>query len=111
MTTYSDRLSALFADRDAFREIWRHDGMALMEMWDGKPVPTSKVHFDYTVGISQTTIRGGPERYPPDHQKPCEPWLFVLLDEAESYFVPEPRELGLNGSLRSSRWPKRTSSG
>ena len=99
MTTYSDRLSALFADRDAFREIWRHDGMALMEMRDGKPVPTSKVHFGYTDGISQTTIRGGPERYPPDHQKPCEPWLFVLLDEAENYFVPEPRELGLNGSF------------
>ena len=64
-----------------------------------KPVPTSKVHFGYTDGISQTTIRGGPERYPPDHQKPCEPWLFVLLDEAENYFVPEPRELGLNGSF------------
>ena len=46
-----------------------------------------------------TTVRGGPERYPPDHQKPCEPWLFVLLDEAENYFVPEPRELGLNGSF------------
>jgi deferrochelatase/peroxidase EfeB len=99
LATYSDRLSALFAERDAFREIWRHDGMALMEMRDGKPVPTSKVHFGYTDGISQTTIRGGPERYPPDHQKPCELWLFVLLDEAENYFVPEPRELGLNGSF------------
>jgi hypothetical protein len=99
MATYSDRLSALFAERDAYREIWRHDGMALMEMRDGMPVPTSKVHFGYTDGISQTTIRGGPERYPPDHQKPCEPWLFVMLDEAENYFVPEPRELGLNGSF------------
>ena len=67
-SAYSDRLSALFAEGDAFREIWRHDGMALMEMQDGKPVPTSKVHFGYTDGISQTTIRGGPERYPPDHQ-------------------------------------------
>jgi deferrochelatase/peroxidase EfeB len=46
-----------------------------------------------------TTIRGGPERYTPDHQEPCEPWLFVLQDEAENYFVPEPRELGLNGSF------------
>ena len=70
-----------------------------MEMKDGKPVPTSKVHFGYTDGISMTTIRGGPERYPPDHQQPCEPWLFVLQDEAENYFVPEPRELGLNGSF------------
>jgi deferrochelatase/peroxidase EfeB len=46
-----------------------------------------------------TTVRGGPERYPADHQQPCEPWLFVLMDEAENYFVPEPRELGLNGSF------------
>ena len=99
MTTYSDRLSALFAEGNAFREIWRYDGMALTEMKDGKPVFTSKVHFGYTDGISMTTIRGGPERYPPDHQEPCESWLFVLQDDAENYFVPEPRELGLNGSF------------
>jgi deferrochelatase/peroxidase EfeB len=99
MKTYSDRLSALFAEGGAFREIWRADGMALMEMQGVKPVPTTKVHFGYTDGISMTTIRGGPERYPPDHQQPCEPWLFALQDEAENYFVPEPRELGLNGSF------------
>jgi deferrochelatase/peroxidase EfeB len=99
MTSYSDRLSALFAEGGAFREIWRGDGMALTEMKDGKPVLTTKVHFGYTDGISMTTIRGGPERYPPDHQQPCEPWLFVLRDEAENYFVPEPRQLGLNGSF------------
>jgi deferrochelatase/peroxidase EfeB len=99
MTAYSDRLTQLFGEGGAFEEVWRQDGMALMDMKDGEPVPTSKVHFGYTDGISQTTIRGGPERYPPDHQKPCEPWLFVLRDEAENYFVPEPRELGLNGSF------------
>ncbi len=99
MASNSDRLAALFAEGDAFREVWRADGMALAEMKDGTPVFTSKVHFGYTDGISMTTIRGGPERYPPDHQEPCEPWLFVLLDEAENYFVPEPRELGRNGSF------------
>jgi deferrochelatase/peroxidase EfeB len=99
MTTYSDRLAALFVEGGAFHEIWRQDGMALMEMKDGQPVPTTKVHFGYTDGISMTTVRGGPERYPPDHQRPCEPWLFVLLDEAENYFVPEPKQLGLNGSF------------
>jgi deferrochelatase/peroxidase EfeB len=99
MTRYSDRLVALCAEGGAFREIWRADGMALMEVRDGETVPTFKVHFGYTDGISMTTIRGGPERYPADHQQPCEPWLFVLRDEAENYFVPEPRELGLNGSF------------
>jgi deferrochelatase/peroxidase EfeB len=99
MKSYSDRLSALLVEGDAFREVWRQDGMALMEMKDGLPVPTFRVHFGYTDGISMTTIRGGPEKYLPDHQQPCEPWLFVLRDEAENYFVPEPRELGLNGSF------------
>jgi deferrochelatase/peroxidase EfeB len=99
LTRNSDRLSALFAESNAFREIWRYDGMAWSETMDGKPGFTHKVPFGYTDGISMTTIRGGPERYTPDHQQPCEPWLFVLRDEAENYFVPEPRELGLNGSF------------
>ena len=99
MEGYSDRVRAWFAEGDAFREIWRQDGMALMEMQNGKPVPTAKVHFGYTDGISTPAIRGGPEHYPPDHQRPCEPWLFVLREEAENYDVPEPRELGLNGSF------------
>jgi len=99
MTTYSDRLSVLFAAGNAFREIWRVDGMAWTETVDGKPTFCSKVPFGYTDGISMTTIRGGPERYTPDHQQPCEPWLFVLRDDAENYFVPEPPELGLNGSF------------
>jgi deferrochelatase/peroxidase EfeB len=99
MTAYSDRLAALFAEGNAFREIWRTDGMAWTEIVDGKPSFCSKVPFGYTDGISITTIRGGPERSTPDHQQPCESWLFVLQDEAENYFVPEPRELGLNGSF------------
>jgi deferrochelatase/peroxidase EfeB len=99
MRTYSDRLSALFVEGGAFREIWRTDGTAWMETVDGKPGFCSKVPFGYVDGITMTTIRGGPERYTTDHQEPCEPWLFVLQDEAENYFVPEPRELGLNGSF------------
>ena len=99
MTSYSGRLSQLFSEGAAFQEIWHGDGLALMEMQNGKPVPTTKVHFGYTDGISMTTIRGGPERYPRDHQHPCEPWLFVLLDEGENYVLPEPEELGRNGSF------------
>ena len=40
-----------------------------------------------------------PGAYHPDHQQPCEPWLFVLREDAVNYVVPEPRELGLNGSF------------
>jgi deferrochelatase/peroxidase EfeB len=99
MKSYSERLSALFTEGNAFQEIYRADGMALMAMKDGQPVPTMKVHFGYDDGISMTTIRGGPERYTADHQEPCEPWLFVLQEKAENYFVPEPKALGLNGSF------------
>ena len=99
LEAYSDRLSALIIEDGAYQELWRGDGMALFEMQDGQSVPVPKVHFGYVDGISMTTIRGGPERYKPDHQEPCEPWLFVLLDEAENYFVPEPSELGRNGSF------------
>lgn len=73
--------------------------MALMEIRDGQPVPTAKIHFGYTDAISVTTIRGGPVRYPPDRQRPCEPSLFVLRDDARNYEVPEPKQLGLNGSF------------
>jgi deferrochelatase/peroxidase EfeB len=99
MQQYSARLSELFVENGAFKELYRCDGMALMEVVDGKPVPTFKVHFGYTDGISMTSIRGGPEKYPKDHQEPCEPWLFVLQEEAENYYIPEPKELGLNGSF------------
>ena len=99
MKGYSDRLCARFAEGNAFRELWRQDGMALMEMQNGQRVPTARIHFGYTDGISTPTIRGGPEQYHPDHQQPCEPWLFVLREDAVNYVVPEPRELGLNGSF------------
>ena len=99
MTSYSDRLSELLAEGNAFREIWRQDGMALMEMQNGQPVPTFKVHFGYTDGLTTPTIRGGPELYQPDHQHPCEPWLFVLRQDALNYEVPEPPAIGLNGSF------------
>ena len=65
----------------------------------GSPYLAAKVHFGYTDGITTPTIRGGPEQYRPDRQRPCEPWLFVLRDRRENYEVPEPHELGLNGSF------------
>ncbi len=99
MTRYSDQLCAWLTEGDAFRETWRQDGMALIEIQDGQPVPTTKIHFGYTDGISTPTIRGGPEHYHPDRQQPCEPWLFVLREDAQNYMVPEPQELGLNGSF------------
>jgi deferrochelatase/peroxidase EfeB len=95
----SVRLSTLCATGGAFQELWRGDGAALTEIVNGIPIPVSKVHFGYIDGLAEPTIKGGPERNAPDHQQPCEPWLFVLLDEAENYYVPDPPEIGRNGSF------------
>ncbi len=84
---------------EAFREVWRQDGMALMETQNGQPVPTSKVHFGYTDGISTPTIRGGPEQYRRDHQRPCEPWLFVLREDVRRAGTRAAAQFGLNGSF------------
>jgi deferrochelatase/peroxidase EfeB len=97
--SYSDRLVELFASGGAFRELWRKDAAALIETINGVPTPTAKIHFGYIDGIAEPTIKGGPEPNIRDHQQPCEPSLFVLLEDAEDYYVPEPLELGRNGSF------------
>ena len=52
MTGYGDRVRAWFAEGDAFREIWRQDGLALMQMQDGQPVPRPK----FTSGIPTESL-------------------------------------------------------
>ena len=100
MKAYSSRLKALFQEAGAFQQLWQVDGAAMIEMQDGKPVPVPKVHFGYTDGITITPrIIGGPEPVPPDHQQACEPWLFVLSDDAENYALPNPPEFWRNGSF------------
>ena len=100
MENYSNRLVALFAEGQGYEVLAQIDGMALTEIQDGKPVPVSKVHFGYTDGITVTpSIRGGPEKTLADHQQPCEPWLFVLLDESGNYNMPTPPDFWRNGSF------------
>jgi len=95
----SARLAEVFAAGGAFAELWRGDGDALIEKVNGQTTPVPKVHFGYVDGIAQPTIMGAPEPSVPDRQQPCPPWLFVLLDEGENYCVPDPPELGRNGSF------------
>ncbi|MGH7753361.1 MAG: hypothetical protein ACREN5_11150, partial [Gemmatimonadales bacterium] len=100
MERYSGRLTALFQEGNALERLWHVDGVLMTDMQDGKPVPVPKVHFGYTDGITTTPrIRGGPEPVPPDHQQPCEPWLFILSDDAENYQLPQPAALWQNGSF------------
>ena len=99
LETHTARLCALYGADGAFQELWRGDGAALMEMVNGISIPVPKVHFGYVDGIADPTINGGPEGNIPDHQQQCEPWLFVLLEEAPNYYVPDPPALGRNSSF------------
>ena len=97
---YSDRLMALFQHDTAFEVLWRVDGAAMTEVVNGQPMHVPKTHFGYTDGITTTPrIKGGPEPVSPDHQEPCEPWLFVLSDDADNYHLPSPPALWRNGSF------------
>ena len=100
MDIYSGRLTTLIQESSGFRQLWCIDGTLMFEMQDGKPVPVPKVHFGYVDGITITPrIIGGPEPVTPDHQKACEPWLFVLSEDAGNYKLPRPFELWRNGSF------------
>jgi len=97
--SYSQRLAALFAEGGAFAEVWRGDGEALIEVQNGQPAYVQKAHFGYQDGLSEPAIKGGPGPYPASSREPCDPWLFVHMDEAPNYYVPDPPELGRNGSF------------
>jgi Dyp-type peroxidase family len=70
---------------------------------DGFDFPHGKIHFGYTDGISQPTIKGGPPR-PPDSQAPVEAYNVILTDDQNApYNLPTPPRLGLNGSFGAFR--------
>ena len=99
MEGYSDSLCAWFAEGNAFREIWRQDGMALMEMQDGQLVPTAKIHFGYTDGITYAHHPRRPGALSPRSPAALRAMAVRLAGGRCELRVPEPRELGLNGSF------------
>lgn len=79
-------------------ELGRHDGAAL---------PGGAGHFGYRDGLSQPTIDGVPPAGLPDHLPRAPVGEFLLGYPSQfdqfSYPVPEPPELGVNGSFAAFR--------
>ncbi|MDQ2881065.1 MAG: peroxidase [Actinomycetota bacterium] len=79
-------------------ELGRHDGASL---------PDDVAHFGYRDGLSQPTIEGVPLAGLPDHLPPAPVGEFLLGYPSQfdqfSYPVPEPPELGINGSFAAFR--------
>ncbi len=84
--------------RAGWRELGRGDGHAL---------PTNLAHFGYRDGLSQPTIQGVPLAGLPDHLPRAPLGEFLLGHPSQhthyTYPVPEPRELGRNGSFAAFR--------
>ena len=79
-------------------ELGRHDGAAL---------PGDAAHFGYRDGLSQPTINDVPLAGLPDHLPRAPVGEFLLGYPSQfnqfSYPVPEPSELGVNGSFGAFR--------
>jgi Dyp-type peroxidase family len=79
-------------------ELGRHDGASL---------PGDAAHFGYRDGLSQPTIEGVPLAGLPDHLPPAPVGEFLFGYPSQfdqfSYPVPQPPELGINGSFAAFR--------
>jgi len=84
-------------------ELGHFDGARLLDR-DGNP--SDMIHFGYQDGISQPRVKGFPakEGIPCDGQPIIPAHQFVLMDKPDApYMVPEPLELGKNGSFAAFR--------
>lgn len=96
LESISGSLRTLFGQGEAIHELSHFDGAQL---------PDKKVHFGYKDGISQPSIEGVPTTEQlPDKQSVIPAYQFVLMDDPNSsYDVPNPPQLGLNGSFVAFR--------
>ena len=85
----------------------RDGGMAETGRRDGYELPDGKVHFGYQDGISQPNIDGAPGRKVTDMQPTSPTGAFLLGYPSQfvdfTYPVPQPVELGRNGSFVAFR--------
>ena len=74
---------------------------------DGDMLPGAVAHFGYQDGFSQPTVEGGLPNPVPDILSPAPAGAFLLGYPSQftefSYPVPQPEQLGLNGSFLALR--------
>ena len=99
MTSYSDRLRPVRRRAMRFERSGARTGWRLWRCMMASPCLLPRFTLVTPTVSARPPFAAVRNSITPDHQQPCEPWLFVLRDDAENYFVPEPRELGLNGSF------------
>jgi Dyp-type peroxidase family len=109
-------LLSIFADGDAELEFVAADlraraaaggGASELDHFDGRFLPGEVAHFGYRDGISQPTIAGLPLAGLPDPLPPAPAGEFLLGHPSQhdgfTFPVPQPAELGHNGSFGAFR--------
>ncbi len=90
----------------ALRGLWA-GAMSELTVQDGDMLPGSVAHFGYQDGFSQPTVEGGLPNPVPDILSPAPAGEFLLGYPSQftdfSYPVPQPAQLGLNGSFLALR--------
>ena len=91
---------------DALRALWYGHATEVATQ-DGDMLPGSVAHFGYTDGFSQPTVQGGLPNPVPDVLPLAPAGEFLLGYPSQfteySYPVPDPPQLGLNGSFLALR--------
>jgi Dyp-type peroxidase family len=99
----SDKLRSLFQKEGALKELSCFDGAKLP---DENGQPSDTVHFGYNDGISQPIVEGFPTKRglaESGNFQPITPAHYFILLNSGNYKIPEPPDLGLNGSFAAFR--------
>jgi Dyp-type peroxidase family len=106
VTLFAQSCDALDAATERLAQAW-WPGCVELGRHDGAWLPGNIAHFGYRDGLSQPTIEGVPLAGLPDHLPAAPVGEFLLGYPSQfdrfSYPVPEPPELGFNGSFAAFR--------
>jgi Dyp-type peroxidase family len=106
VTVFAQSCASLEAATKHLEQEW-FTGCCELGRHDGAWLPGNTVHFGYRDGLSQPTIDGVPIAGLPDHLPLAPAGEFLLGYPSQfdrfSYPIPQPPELGVNGSFAAFR--------
>ncbi|MGH3932831.1 MAG: Dyp-type peroxidase [Pseudonocardiaceae bacterium] len=106
LSLFAQSVDALESATKLLEHAW-YAGCVEMGRHDGAWLPANTAHFGYVDGLSQPTIEGVPPAGLPDSLPRAPVGEFLLGYPSQhvdfSYPVPEPPELGTNGSFAAFR--------
>lgn len=108
LSLFAQDQPALASASERLRELFGQGGaLAELDHFDGARLPNNEAHFGFADGIAQPNIDGAPGRKAVDLQPISPAGAFLLGFPSQfvdfTYPVPQPEELGRNGSFAAFR--------